>query len=90
MNSPSLPKREKNSRRLQVVQYPGTFFYYKWRNNFKAKKWDAKTPGEQVVYRKTTSDEGNKRYVCLALYTWHYAVNWEATTHDRLNFRFSA
>lgn len=64
---PSLPTFARCSRRLQVVQYPGTFFYYRWRNNSKAKKWDAMTPAEQDVYRKTTSDEGNKRYVCLAL-----------------------
>lgn len=47
--------------RSQVVQYPGTFFYYRWRNNSKAKKWDAMTPEEQDHYRKTSSDEGNKR-----------------------------
>ncbi|KAI0886573.1 major facilitator superfamily transporter [Annulohypoxylon maeteangense] len=48
-----------------VVQYPGTYFYYRWRNNSKAKKWDAMTPEEQEEYRKTTTDEGNKRLVLL-------------------------
>ncbi|KAM0085322.1 hypothetical protein ACKRZS_002347 [Fusarium odoratissimum] len=44
-----------------LVQYPGTFFYYRWRNNQKAKKWDAMTPEEQHHYRTTTTDKGNKR-----------------------------
>ncbi|KAJ4128434.1 hypothetical protein NW765_012816 [Fusarium oxysporum] len=44
-----------------LVQYPGTFFYYRWRNNQKAKKWDAMTPEEQHIYRTTTTDKGNKR-----------------------------
>lgn len=44
-----------------AVQYPGTYFYYRWRNSCKAKKWDAMTPEEQHHYRSTTSDTGNKR-----------------------------
>ncbi|KAI1311248.1 major facilitator superfamily transporter [Xylaria venustula] len=46
---------------MVVVQYPGTFLYYRWRNSQKAKKWDAMTPEEQDEYRKTTTDIGNKR-----------------------------
>jgi hypothetical protein len=46
-----------------VVQYPSTYFYYRWRNNQKIKKWDAMTPEEQHHYRTTTTDEGNKRFV---------------------------
>ncbi|KAK7755333.1 hypothetical protein SLS62_002559 [Diatrype stigma] len=44
-----------------LVQYPATYFYYRWRNNSKAKKWDVMTPEEQENYRQTTTDEGNKR-----------------------------
>ncbi|WYZ37681.1 hypothetical protein EsH8_II_001187 [Colletotrichum jinshuiense] len=44
-----------------VVQYPFTYFYYRWRNNSKAKKWDAMTPEQQHEYRTNTTDVGNKR-----------------------------
>ncbi|KAI1801679.1 MFS general substrate transporter [Daldinia bambusicola] len=44
-----------------IIQYPGAYFYYRWRNNCKAKKWDAMTPEEQDHYRRTTTDKGNKR-----------------------------
>ncbi|KAI9148210.1 major facilitator superfamily transporter [Paramyrothecium foliicola] len=43
-----------------LIQYPGTYFYYNWRNRQKAKKWDAMTPEEQHHYRATTTDGGNK------------------------------
>ncbi|KAI1361302.1 major facilitator superfamily transporter [Xylaria arbuscula] len=46
---------------MVVVQYPGTFLYYRWRNQQKAKIWDAMTPEEQHEYRRTTTDIGNKR-----------------------------
>lgn len=49
-----------------AIQYPGTYFYYRWRNNSRAKKWDAMTPEEQHHYRSTTSDQGNKRYALKA------------------------
>ncbi|GJC87638.1 putative transporter YIL166C [Colletotrichum liriopes] len=44
-----------------LVQYPFTYFYYRWRNNSKAKKWDAMTPEQQHDYRTNTTDQGNKR-----------------------------
>ena len=49
----------------QFVQYPFTFFYYKWRNASKEKKWSAMSPEERDHYLKTTTDEGNKRSVEL-------------------------
>ncbi|KAK2038774.1 major facilitator superfamily transporter [Colletotrichum somersetense] len=44
-----------------LVQYPFTYFYYRWRNNSKAKQWDAMTPEQQHDYRANTTDKGNKR-----------------------------
>ncbi|KAL1590070.1 hypothetical protein WHR41_01032 [Cladosporium halotolerans] len=44
-----------------LIQYPGTFFYYRWRNSRKAQKWDAMTAEEQHEYRTNTTDVGNKR-----------------------------
>ncbi|KXH51841.1 major facilitator superfamily transporter [Colletotrichum salicis] len=44
-----------------VVQYPFTYFYYWWRNNSKAKKWNAMTPEQQHDYLANTTDKGNKR-----------------------------
>ncbi|KAI8954149.1 major facilitator superfamily transporter [Xylaria longipes] len=46
---------------MVVVQYPGTYLYYRRRNSQKARIWDAMTPEEQDEYRKTTTDVGNKR-----------------------------
>jgi len=45
----------------QLIQYPGTYFYYRWRNNQKASKWSAFTEEEKDEYSTTSSDEGNKR-----------------------------
>ncbi|KAL1600106.1 hypothetical protein SLS59_006180 [Nothophoma quercina] len=44
-----------------LFQYPATYFYYKWRNDSKARKWDAFTEEEKEHYRTNTTDEGNKR-----------------------------
>jgi hypothetical protein len=46
---------------LQVILYPGTYFYYRWRNMEKAKKWDALSAEQRKEYLDTTSDVGNKR-----------------------------
>ncbi|KAF2644952.1 major facilitator superfamily transporter [Massarina eburnea CBS 473.64] len=43
------------------VQYPGTWYYYRWRNASKARKWDVMTEAEREVYKTTTTDVGNKR-----------------------------
>ncbi|KAJ4299323.1 hypothetical protein N0V90_004568 [Kalmusia sp. IMI 367209] len=55
------PRYFKANKGLLVIQYPGTYIYYRWRNSQKAKKWDGMTEEEQENYRKTTTDEGNKR-----------------------------
>ncbi|KAH6618783.1 major facilitator superfamily transporter [Boeremia exigua] len=44
-----------------LFQYPGTYFYYRWRNSQKANIWDTFTEEERENYRTTTTDEGNKR-----------------------------
>lgn len=73
------------TRYMQLIQYPGTFFYYRWRNSTKAKKWDAMTPEQQHEYRQTTTDTGNKRLVFLN------CVSRGADTNaaNRLDFRFA-
>lgn len=48
------------------VQYPSTYFYYRWRNRTKARKWDAMSAEERDQYLKTTTDVGNKRWVVFA------------------------
>ncbi|ODN94327.1 hypothetical protein L198_05184 [Cryptococcus wingfieldii CBS 7118] len=44
-----------------VVLYPGTYFYYKWRNGQKAKVWDTMSEESRKEYLATTEDKGNKR-----------------------------
>ncbi|BGP48339.1 hypothetical protein JCM10450v2_004211 [Rhodotorula kratochvilovae] len=44
-----------------VVVYPGTFFYYRARNAWKAKRWNAMSTKEKAQYLKTTKDEGCRR-----------------------------
>ncbi|KIJ53949.1 hypothetical protein M422DRAFT_42249 [Sphaerobolus stellatus SS14] len=44
-----------------VVLYPGTRYYYKWRNASRDKKWNAMTPEEKSHYLDTTKDLGNRR-----------------------------
>ena len=70
---------------VQLIQYPGTFFYYRWRNNTKANKWDAMSPEQQHEYRQTTTDTGNKRYGSLDDVST--AKNTDAA--NRLDFRFA-
>ncbi|KIJ28098.1 hypothetical protein M422DRAFT_270679 [Sphaerobolus stellatus SS14] len=44
-----------------VVLYPGTRFYYKWRNEYRDKKWNAMTSEEKDHYLHTTTDVGNRK-----------------------------
>ncbi|TFK70780.1 hypothetical protein BDN72DRAFT_726609, partial [Pluteus cervinus] len=43
------------------ILYPGTKFYYVWRNRQRDKIWNAMTPEEKVQYLTTTKDVGNRR-----------------------------
>jgi hypothetical protein len=70
---------------MQLIQYPGTFFYYRWRNNTKAKKWDALSLEQQHEYRQTTTDTGNKRYGVLGGIIFRANAN----AANRLDFRFA-
>ncbi|BGP43487.1 hypothetical protein JCM10450v2_007654 [Rhodotorula kratochvilovae] len=40
---------------------PGLWFYYRTRNAWKAKRWDAMSVEEKKHYLATTTDEGCKR-----------------------------
>lgn len=44
-----------------VLLYPGTWFYYRYRNRRKAAIWDAYTSEQKSAYLRETKDEGNKR-----------------------------
>ncbi|GAA5850520.1 hypothetical protein JCM8547_001901 [Rhodosporidiobolus lusitaniae] len=44
-----------------IVAYPLAYLWYKGRNSWKAKKWNAMTTQEQAHYLATTKDEGNRR-----------------------------
>jgi len=41
--------------------YPGTYFFYKWTNEKRDKRWNAMSEDEKSEYLRTTKDEGNKR-----------------------------
>ncbi|KAF8508631.1 allantoate permease [Hysterangium stoloniferum] len=43
------------------VLYPGTRFYYKWRNAQREKKWSVMSEEEKSDYLSMTKDEGNQR-----------------------------
>ncbi|KAF8520957.1 allantoate permease [Hysterangium stoloniferum] len=43
------------------VLFPGTRFYYMWRNAQREKKWSAMSEEEKSDYLSTTKDEGNQR-----------------------------
>jgi hypothetical protein len=38
-----------------LIQYPGTYFYYQWRNHRKTKVWDTFTDEEKDNYRTATA-----------------------------------
>ncbi|KDR68420.1 hypothetical protein GALMADRAFT_78570 [Galerina marginata CBS 339.88] len=44
-----------------LILYPGTKLYYRWRNQQKAKIWDAMTNEQKSEYFATTKDVGNRR-----------------------------
>ncbi|PKK54984.1 hypothetical protein CI102_364 [Trichoderma harzianum] len=46
---------------MNIVIYILTKLYYVWRNQSRAKKWEAMTEEQRLNYLATTTDEGNKR-----------------------------
>lgn len=46
---------------MNICLYVLTKLYYIWRNQSRAKIWDAMTPEQKKQYLETTKDEGNKR-----------------------------
>ena len=46
-----------------MVLIVGSKFYYKWRNASREKVWSRMSESEKSHYLKTTTDQGNKRYV---------------------------
>lgn len=46
---------------LNLICFAATKPYLMWRNNSKARRWDAMTPEERDEYLSTTEDKGNRR-----------------------------
>lgn len=46
-----------------VILYPGAYFYYRARNAYKTRTWNAMSKEEKKHYLQTTTDEGTKRCV---------------------------
>ncbi|BGP40232.1 hypothetical protein JCM10449v2_004190 [Rhodotorula kratochvilovae] len=55
------PRYYKANKAILAIIAPGTFFYYRARNAWKAKRWNAMSTKEKAQYLKTTKDEGCRR-----------------------------